>query len=68
MASCTGSGTHGPALQLGPKKFADALIRDSVSDKSASHPRATNVDSKYCVIRTGNNLIHTSMNVIRYDK
>lgn len=47
MTSCNGSDTHGPGLQLGPKKLADALILDSVIDKSSSQPRATNVDSKY---------------------
>lgn len=52
IASCTGSGTHGPALQLGPKKLADALILDSVNERSGSHPRATNVDSKYCKTKT----------------
>lgn len=47
MASSFASATHGPGLQLGPKKFADALILDSATDKSSSQPRATIVDSKY---------------------
>lgn len=49
ILSCKGSLTHGPALHVGPKKLADALILDSVNDNSGSHCRATNVDSKYCV-------------------
>lgn len=48
MASCNGSGTHGPGLQLGPRNFDDALIFDSIGDKSFSHSLATKVDSKYC--------------------
>lgn len=47
ILSWTGSETHGPALQLGPKNFDDALILDSIRVKSFSHPRATKVDSKY---------------------
>lgn len=46
--SSSASGTQGPALQLLPKKSADALIRASTSDMSSSHCRATSVDSKYC--------------------
>lgn len=40
------SGTQGPALQDGPKKFADALRRDSIKVKSFSHNLGTRVDSK----------------------
>lgn len=46
-ASCNGSGTQGPGLQLAPKNFDDALTLDSNSDKSSSHSRPTIADSRY---------------------
>lgn len=46
--SSIGSGTHGPALHVGPKNLAEAFILDSAKDISGSHNFGTKVDSKYC--------------------